>query len=146
MADRDFLIPMSRFDNQEDIELRVAQSQRNVRGSLRTALKYLYLSDGPVNLPRDRLKAAEQYLEPAERILARWLQTRTNGRERRNYGAPALRAARLQRYRCEHCGAGDVRVLHLDHVEGRARSTQFACLCANCHNIKSRAHEWRGNR
>ena len=143
MADREYLIPMERFDNTEYIDKRVS-SASEAAGPLRTTLKYLYLSDGPVNLPPDRLKVAKPFLEPAEQILARWLYTRTNGSERKNYGALGLRAARRQRYRCEHCGHADVRVLNLDHVEGRRRQGDFACLCANCHMLKSRAHDWTG--
>lgn len=144
MIDRQFLIPMDRFDSPSYIEERIAASETSSPGGLRTTLKYLYLSDGPINLPKDRLKAAEPFLEVGERVLVRWLQTRTNGSERKNYGASALRAARAQRYRCEHCGHADVRVLHLDHLEGRGRSGGFACLCANCHMLKSRAKDWTG--
>ena len=143
MADREYLIPMERFDNTGYIETRVSSAPL-VAGLLRTTLKYLYLSDGPINLPLDRLKASTPFLEPAELVLARWLRTRTNGSERRNYGAPALRAARRQRYRCEHCGHADVRVLNLNHIEGRKRQGDFACLCANCHMLKSRKRDWSG--
>jgi hypothetical protein len=143
MADREYLIPMERFDSADYIETRVSDEPL-VAGLLRTTLRYLYLSDGPINLPRDRLKASKPFLEPAELVLACWLHTRTNGSERKNYGAPALRAARRQRYRCEHCGHADVRVLHLDHIEGRKRQGDFACLCANCHMLKSRERDWSG--
>ena len=139
-----FLIPIDRFDNAQYLESRVSGTDSAEAGSLRTALRYLYLSDGPINLPRDRLKKAEPFLEPAERVVIRWLYTRTNGSLRSRYGAAALRAARRQRYRCEHCGHADVRVLNLDHVEGRGNREQFACLCTNCHCLKSRERDWGG--
>jgi hypothetical protein len=107
-------------------------------------LKYLYMDDGPVNLPRGRLKITKPYLDDAERILIQWLQTRTNGSERKNYGKDALCAARRSRYCCERCGFADVRALNLDHVEGRVADASFACLCANCHAIKSRENDWKG--
>jgi len=144
MADPNYLIPMDRFDNSLYIDERLAKVGSDVVGALRSAFSYLYLTDGPTNLQRQRLKASEPYLEPAEKMLARWLQTRTNGSERKNYGKAALLAARRQRYRCEHCGHADVRVLHLDHVKGHANHDEFACLCANCHMLKSRKFDWSG--
>lgn len=146
MTDRDFLNPIERSDCDDYIEARVLKAPKDISGSLRTTLRFLYLSQGPINLPRKRLKAAEPFLEPAERILARWLYTRTNGSERKNYGGLALEAARRQRYRCEHCGHADVRVLQLDHVEGQKHQGEFACLCANCHMLKSREQDWSGHR
>ena len=109
-----FSIEPDRFDDSEYIESRVAQASDEDQGKLRTALRYLYLTDGPVNLPRDRLLASEPYFDEAEAVLARWLYTRTNGSERRNYGQEALKAARNARYRCETCGFADVRCLNLD--------------------------------
>ena len=136
-------IDASRFGDSELIESRVAQLPADEQGSFRTALKYLYLDDGPINLPRDRLKISEPHLDPAEHIVIRWLYTRTNGSERKNYGRNALLAARAARYRCESCDFADVRVLNLDHVHGRDSDLdEFACLCANCHTIKSRANDW----
>lgn len=137
-------IELVRFNDDEFIESRVAVAPSSVRGSLRTALAYLYKDDGPINLPRDRLLAAEPYLEAAELIVVRWLYTRTNGRLRRSYGTHALHAARGSRYRCEVCSFSDVRVLNLDHVIGHVADTPFACLCANCHTIKSRKVDWTG--
>jgi hypothetical protein len=99
-----------------------------------------------VNLPRERLLRAERHLEAAERIVIRWLYTRTNGNLRSSYGASALRAARASRYRCQECNFGDVRVLNLDHVNGRVAGSPFACLCANCHTIKSRKSDWTGEK
>jgi hypothetical protein len=97
-----------------------------------------------VNLPRERLLVAEPHLQAAERVVIRWLYTRTNGNLRSSYGASALRAARDSRYRCEACNFGDVRVLNLDHVNGHVANSPFACLCANCHTIKSRESDWTG--
>ena len=137
MTDRNYLIPMDRFDNLDAIEDRVSAVPKEAHGSLRTALKYLYLSNGPTNLPRDRLKTSKPYLDFAEQVLVQWLYTRTNGSERRHYGKSALLAAKCQRYRCEECGHADVRVLQLHHIKGRKETGGFACLCANCHMLKS---------
>lgn len=139
-------IESSRFNDDEYIESRALAVPVPDRGSLRTALSYLYKDHGPVNLPRDRLRIAEPHLEAAERLIIRWLYTRTNGNLRSSYGAAALRAARTSRYRCEVCEFTDVRVLNLDHVNGRVAGTPFACLCANCHTIKSRARDWTGEK
>jgi hypothetical protein len=141
-----FEIPSTRFDDHAYILKRVAAAEFPVSGSLKTTLSYLYLSDGPINLPRERLKASEIYLEPRELVLVRWLQTRTNGSLRSKYGARALLAARNSRYRCITCGFADIRALHLDHIDGHTADTEFACLCANCHNIKSREYDWSGER
>jgi hypothetical protein len=135
-----------RFNNPAHVRERVSAAALSDRGSLQTALQYLYGDDGPTNLPRDRLKTTERYLDEAERILLRWLYTRTNGSERKNYGKAALIAARRSRYRCEGCGFADVRALNLDHVEGRTVDTPFACLCANCHTMKSRQRDWTGRK
>lgn len=137
-----FLIPIDRFDNPDYIETRLAGLDATVVGAMRTTLRYLYLTAGPINLPRERLKRAKPLLEPGERVVVVWLYNRTNGSGRKAYGASALRAARNQRYRCEHCGHADVRVLNLDHVEGRGNRELFACLCANCHSLKSRESDW----
>lgn len=136
----------SRFNDAAYIETRVAAVPAPDRGSLRTALRYLYLNDGPHNLPAKRLRSAKAHLEAAELLVIRWLFTRTNGRLRNSFGTPALRAARLARYRCQECGFPDIRVLNLDHVDGRVEGTPFACLCANCHTIKSRAQDWTGTK
>lgn len=141
----DYTIPLDRFDRLDLIEARVSCVPEAAQGALRTALKYLYLDAGPINLPRSRLIAAEPFLEPRERTVVRWLQTRTSGTLRSTYGSGALLVARRSHYRCEECGYADVRALQLDHVTGRA-NTEFACLCANCHSIKSRAHDWLGEK
>ena len=145
MAD-EFVIPLDRFDSAASIEARVASVPPASRGALRTTLRYLYLTDGPVNLPRARMRVAESHLEDRECLLMRWLFTRTNGSLRATYGAKALRAARAARYRCERCGFADLRALHIDHVDGRIPESACACLCANCHNIKSRERDWSGER
>jgi len=139
-------IDTAAFNNDTLIAERVAAAADRDRGALRTTLNYLYMDDGPVNLPRKRLLAAEPHLSLAERIIVRWLYTRTNGNLRRTYGADALRAARTGRYRCQVCGFSDVRVLNIDHVDGRIAGTAFACLCANCHTIKSRKCDWSGKK
>lgn len=144
MAEERLEVPLERFDNQELLEARVAAAPPAVQGSLRTVLTYLYQSDGPKNLPSDRLALARAQLEPAEWIAAKWLQTRTNGSEKKNYGHGVLKAARAARLRCQACGFSDVRALNMDHVEGRVEGATFACLCANCHAIKSRAFDWSG--
>ena len=137
-------ISAAHFDDTERIDARVERVPAEKQASLRTTLSYLYRSDGPTDLARELLKLAEEHLDSAERIAARWLQTRTNGRLRRHFGSAALRAARAAKYRCESCGYADVRVLHLDNVQGRnSNSDEFACLCANCHTIKSRAIDWQ---
>ncbi len=51
-------IDPSRFSDPTHIEARLSAVPLPDRGRLRTALLYLYDDDGPVNLPRDRLKAA----------------------------------------------------------------------------------------
>lgn len=139
-------IDFEAFNNDARVDDRVAAVDVAARGALRTALNYLYKDDGPINLPRDRLLTAEPHLGPAEKIVIRWLYTRTNGSLRKSYGADALRAARSSRYRCEVCGFSDVRVLNIDHVDGRVEGTAFACLCANCHTIKSRESDWSGEK
>lgn len=138
------VIEAEAFNNDSLVEARVSAVGANAQGALRTALRYLYHDDGPLNLPRQRLFLAYEFLDDAERIVIRWLYTRTNGSLRKTYGAAALLAARVSRYRCEVCGFRDVRVLNIDHVGGRVVGTAFACLCANCHAIKSRKHDWTG--
>ena len=139
-------IDANRFNDSRHIDERIAKASEASRGALKTCLAYLYKDDGPVNLPRDRLLAASPYLEPAELLVARWLYTRTNGSLRKTYGAQSLKAARLSRYRCSVCSFSDVRVLNLDHVQGKVNDTPFACLCANCHTIKSREVDWTGKK
>jgi hypothetical protein len=139
-------IDATRFNNTGHIEPRVASAPEASRGALKTCLAYLYKDDGPLNLPRDRLLAARPYLEPAELLVVQWLYTRTNGNLRKAYGAESLKAARIARYRRSVCNFSDVRVLNLDHVQRRIQGTPFACLCANCHTIKSREVDWTGEK
>lgn len=139
-----FVVPVERFADSHYVEQRLAEVPNEARGAVRTALLYLYAPDGPLNLPRERLKIAKRFVEPRERLLLRWLYTRTNGNLRSTYGAEALAAARAARFRCTTCGFADVRALHIDHVDGRVQTTEFACICANCHNIKSRERDWSG--
>jgi hypothetical protein len=144
-VDDQYCIPADRFENLSHIEDRVARTLAQDQGPLRSVLKCLYLFEGPTNIPRDRLKQAHAYLDPAEVVLTRWLATRVSGSLRARYGKESLRRARLARYRCETCLFPDVRALHLDHVHGLL-AKQFACLCANCHNIKSRKDDWDGTK
>ena len=137
-------IPEERFENAVYIEQRAAAATPNAQGAVRTALSYLYLSSGPMNLPRDRMKLAQPFVEPRKWVLLRWLHTRTNGSLRSTYGTKALLVARTSRYRCCSCGFADVRALHIDRVDGRVKDTEYSCLCANCHNIKSREKDWSG--
>lgn len=137
-------IDLEAFNNAELISKRVNAAEKSAQGSLKSTLTYLYNDEGPRNLDRDRMLAAIPYLSPAEQIVTKWMQTRTNGSERKNYGAGALLAARKTRYRCAVCKFDDVRTLNIDHVDGRVPGTGFACLCANCHTIKSREENWTG--
>lgn len=141
-----FVIDIARFDNLTFIDARLARIPSSRRGVVRSALRYLYETTGPTNLPKERLVLAIDFLELPERIVARWLYTRTNGSLRKTYGKQALAIARQHRYRCQHCGYPDVRALELDHIGGRVIGTAFACLCANCHRIKSREHDWTGKK
>jgi len=136
-------IPESRFDNLRYIERRVSQAETSHQGRLKSLLKYLYLTEGPRNLPRNAYKTAEIYLSPSEDVAVRWLKSRTNGSARKLYGYNALKAVRESRLRCANCGNSDVRVLQLDHKKKKlANKSKFTCLCANCHQIKSRLENW----
>ena len=146
IQEAEFIIPAKRFDAGDYVDSRLAAVPHAVRGSLKTALQYLYLTDGPRNLPASRKRTAEPYLQTAERVAIRWLHPRTNGALRKSYGHAALQCARRARFRCERCGNADVRVLEFDHVDGRGSSRRFAVLCANCHRIKSRTADWTGRR
>jgi hypothetical protein len=137
-------IDLSRFNNAAYLESRIGAATKADQPALRTALAYLYNDDGPINLPRVRLLLAKRHLDPAERVVIVWLYTRTNGNQRKSYGAGALRSARSSRYRCKSCGFTDVRALNLHHVNGHTTGTPFDCLCANCHTIKSRKSDWVG--
>jgi hypothetical protein len=145
-VDEAFIIDQSWFDNGTALEQRIADAAMEDQGSLRTALTYLYLSDGPMNLPAKRRKVALPYLDVAERIALTWLYTRTNGSERKRYGIRVMPAARRARLRCERCGMPDVRTLNLDHINGRSGPTEFQVLCANCHHLKNFEDRLRSTR
>src|SRR4051794_22231238 len=81
-----FTMPAERFDNADYIEQRVAAAQPEHAGQWRTALRYLYQTNGPTNLPRDQLMAARAYFDGVEDVVIPWLYTRTNGSLRRSYG------------------------------------------------------------
>lgn len=49
-----YLIPIDRFDDPDYIESRVTTVEPAAAGAMRTALRYLYLIEGPINLPRGR--------------------------------------------------------------------------------------------
>jgi len=132
------------LENRTLIVQRVNAASTKSAGSLRTVLSYLYLADGPTNLRNSQYKLAEPNLRPFERVLARYLKSRTNGRGRRTYGKPALTAARKAHYRCQVCGERDVRTFNLDHVHGTHDTNNFFLLCANCHHIKGRMFDWTG--
>lgn len=138
----DYTIELDWFNNQVVLQKRAAKAT-NGASELRKVLRYLYEDSGPKNLTRETLRACLELLTPAEKVLAFWLQTRTNGSLRSKYGHASALAAKLARYRCQDCGFSDVRTLNLDHVTGRGSKT-FRCLCANCHAIKSRAQDWTG--
>jgi len=141
----EWIIPESNF-SQEYIESRLTSVVASDQAFLKSSLNYLYGTTK--TLDKERLVAAEKYLTSAERILIRWLQTRSNGSERAKYGPECVVAAKKARYRCSHCRNPDVRVLQIDHVNGRGPDVEkaFDCLCANCHMIKSRAQNWSGKR
>lgn len=77
-------IDLEAFNNDALVDDRVAAVDVAARGALRTALNYLYKDDGPINLPRGRLLTVEPHLDLAEKIVIRWLYTRTNGSLRKN--------------------------------------------------------------
>lgn len=136
-------VPEENLNNADGIAARVEAVPPEAQSALRTTLSYLYLSNGPLNLRNPAFLIAQGYLTPCEVILARYLKSRTGGVGRKVYGKEALFQMRKAGYKCECCGNGDVRTLHLDHVHGRAQKVFFV-LCANCHNIKSRLFDWSG--
>lgn len=142
-VDASWVIPEDRF-TPAYVETRLANVPTDHHPSLRSALNYLYVVDGAKTLDRSRLIVAETYLSPAERALIRWLHTRSNGSERKNYGPDSVVAAKISRHRCKRCRYPDVRSLHIDHVHGRSEGAirEFECLCANCHAVKSREKDW----
>lgn len=143
----EFTVRADRFNNQAAMLERVLAAPAPVRSALKAALTYMYFIEGRTNLHAAERKIAEPLLDPAERVVIRWLATRTNGNLRAKYGKAALKAARSAQYRCQTCGYPDVRALNLDHVDGvRTAEGPFACLCANCHSVKSRRQDWTGKK
>jgi hypothetical protein len=73
---------------------------------------------------------------------------KSNGSRRRSYGRESLVAARRSRYRCQECGHADVRVLELDHVEGRVRAFAPTAIRssrgARIGPVKNEIHPLRG--
>ncbi|WP_172198759.1 hypothetical protein [Saccharibacillus qingshengii] len=108
------------------------------------ALSFLYTDEGPTKYSLKEYNKIENLFELKEKVVLRWLITRTTGRLKNEYGVKAITAARESRYRCKSCGYPDVRALHLDHIQGKIEDADFDCLCANCHNIKSRKYDWTG--
>ena len=142
LGDALYVVPEALFDDAVAVQQRVDAVDPAVRSSVSLALRYLYLTEGPLNMPRAKLKLALPSLSVAEQKVIRWLATRTNGSLRKRYGARVLEAVRRSHMRCEDCGLADVRVLNLDHVDGHTPGTAFRCLCANCHHIKSFHGGW----
>ena len=140
-----FLVPSRTLDNERRIRSRVRSAPLEARKALNAVLSYLFLTDGPHNLRNPVFRTAEPHLRMYEAILARSLKSRTNGNGRKHYGKSALIAIRKAKYRCEGCNEGDVRLLVLDHVNGRSDTASFFVLCANCHQLKSRLFDWTGS-
>jgi hypothetical protein len=144
LGDQRFIVPLKLFDSSKAIQHRVDAVAPAVRRSVSLALRYLYLTDGPFNLPRVKLRQAWRSLSEAEQKAVRWLATRTNGSLRKRYGSRALEAAGRSRLRWESRGVAEVRVLNLDHVDGHTPGTAFRCLFTNCHHIKFFHGDWQG--
>lgn len=140
------IINETRFNNRLLIEERVEAVEHASRTALGIALRFIYLDDGPLNISRDKMIVAEVLLDDAERLVLRSLYNLTKGDRRGTYGPGAARVARASRYRCQECEFPDVRTLTIDHVKGRVAGTPFACLCSNCHSIKSRRDDWTGRK
>lgn len=129
----------------EKIKMRIDVCEEKEKGALTSALNYLY---GDIKtIDKDRVDVSLKYLSDSEKKIIKWLHTRTNGSLKKEYGSNALVAARNAKYKCQNegCGYSDVRALELDHVNGKGNneSAVFACLCANCHNIKSYIYDWK---
>ncbi|MHB8128957.1 MAG: hypothetical protein ACYDEX_08160 [Mobilitalea sp.] len=137
-----YIIPFERFNNQLHIEERVSSIPKEHQNLFHAVLDYLYNDNGTTNMADNKNHIIEMYLDNTEKIVAKWLKTRTNGSKKRRYGYKSLLSARSARYRCSVCGFPDIRVLELDHIDKDNPDTDFACLCANCHNIKSREMDW----
>ena len=145
MIDSDFKIDPSLIDNNEAIETRVAELAESDRETATLVLRYLYMTNGPRSIPRDKKSQAEQCLTPAEHFVFQWLYKRTDGKLRRFYGAGVLETVKRSRYQCERCEFADVRALNLEKREEDEKVT-FECLCANCNIVESRAKEIISNK
>lgn len=142
----EYTVDPKNLDNAEAIESRCAGLEKKEAAALSLMLRYLYLAEGPLNLTNGPFNLSKDHLSDAESIMVKYLKSRTNGNGRRRYGGAALRAARKARYRCEACSNADVRVLVLDHANGRNDVENFIMFCADCHQIKSRLYEWTGKK
>ena len=148
--DPDWIIPIERF-NISYIENRGENCTGQFKGNFISALKYLYLDDknGGISTFGKKVKNVileNHLLEPREVMIFKYLFTRTNGSEKYYYGAPAIAAAKKAKYRCEECNNPDVRTLCLDHVWDGNALLGFRMLCCNCHSIKSREEDWKGDK
>lgn len=141
--DDEMIIPENRFNNEEYIKGRCQNLDNKDKIALGAVLRYIYSFDAPKNVPIN-WKSVFDTLEEREKIIFKWLRTRITSRLRFIYGDNAIRTARESKYKCKRCSIGDVRVLNLDHVNGRDDLTSFQLLCANCHMIKSRQEDWTG--
>ncbi len=93
-------IPAHWFESLRLLKRRIEKAPASARARVSHALRYMYFKTGPKNLPRAYMVEALPYLSLAEQKAIRWLQTRTNGNNRRRYGHLALVAARRARMRC----------------------------------------------
>jgi hypothetical protein len=143
-SERVLALDQKLLDDSDSIEKRVSNVDASVSGSLRTALRYIYLSDGPTNLQSQTYNLARPHLSRAEDLVSRYFRSRTNANNRATYGKEALNAARKARYCCVSCSNPDLRLLVSDHVYGRHDKAHFFFLCANCHQLKSRIFDWSG--
>ncbi len=141
-----FVVPRGTIDALPEIHARVLAAPTEVQSALNLVLFYLFKSDGPTNLKNAQYRIAEPYLKDYEIVLARYLKSRTNGNGRRQYGKAGLIALRKSEYRCEVCKEDDVRLLVLDHANGREDTEAFFVFCANCHQMKSRLFDWTGKK
>jgi hypothetical protein len=134
----EWILPEERFDNAALIDVRARNHDPTKRAAFSRAMRFLYMSNGAKNLSRDQMLACLPTLEAREKRAIRWIYTRTNGSERKNYGPDSIVAMRKAKFRCQRCGFPDVRTLQVDHVTGRkAKPFVFQCLCANCHSIET---------
>ena len=142
----DYVIPADSLNNFPRIEKRIEKiPETNGQIAMDMVLNYLYMQTGRVSLTTRIYRFAEPWLTDAERILIKYLKSRTNGVGRKAYGVEALRYMQEKKFRCEICDEGDVRCLNLDHRKSRHEKS-FYLFCANCHHIKSRLFDWSGTK